>query len=474
MSAPVGVPLWLLLPLVLFAIAGLWLLVIVPLLGGVMYRRRQRSLRKLDEQLEFGLSDYALARRSDWLDRLLSDSHVVAAIESVAAQTGTPVDSVRGRARNDAEEIVPFFNVLLYFRFGYWLARWFLRMMYRIHAEFSDREALAGIGRDTCVVLVSNHRSNIDPFLLIYLSSKRTAISYSAGEWARTWPLRHLLHAIGFYIVRRDGGADQLYHTLVQRYVYLAASHCVPQGLFLEGALSRDGKMQPLKLGLLNYLLKAHGQGSCRDIVFVPVGLSYDRVPEDRTLVEHQGEGFRSKGRLYPLLSLLRFLVLIMPRMIGLAKPYGKVVANFGSPLSLSQWQAATGQPLNVADAQLRRERIGILGEELAAKIEALIPVLPVALLSHVLLEMGEQGIPELQLKRDALALAERIQQQAVTVVLDKNDEERSLSQGLYLLLKRGQVELGGDGRLRVNATGKPLLEYYRNGIPDRLQGSFH
>ena len=118
--------------------------------------------------------------------------------------------------------------------------------------------------------------------------------------------------------------------------------------------------------------------------------------------------------------------------------------------------------------------RIGVLGEELAAKIEALIPVLPVALLSHVLREKCEQGIPELQLKRDALALAERIQQQAVTVVLDKNDEDRSLSQGLYLLLKRGQVELGGDGRWRATATGKPLLEYYRNAIPDRLLGAFH
>ncbi len=180
----------------------------------------------------------------------------------------------------------------------------------------------------------------------------------------------------------------------------------MPQGLFLEGALSRDGEMQELKLGLLNYLLKAHGQGSCKDIVFVPVGLSYDRIPEDKTLIEHSEEGFRDKNRFYAMFSLVRFLVLIMPRMIGLTKPYGKVVANFGSPLSLSEWQQRTGQPLDSVDAGIRRERVGKLGEDLALQIQSLIPVLPVSLLSKGLLLAGEEGIAELQLKRDALVLA--------------------------------------------------------------------
>jgi glycerol-3-phosphate O-acyltransferase len=465
MSTSIGIPFWLLLPISFFALAGLWLLVIVPLLSGVIYRRRQHSLRKLDEQLEFGLSDYAVAPRREWLDRLLSDPQVLAAIEQVAADSGVTIHSVRARARGIAEEIVPFFNVLLYFRFGYWVARWFLRTMYWINVEFSDREALAKIGRDSCVVLVSNHRSNLDPFLLIYLASKRSAISYSAGEWALSWPIRYLLHAIGFYIVRRDGSGDDLHRTLVERYVWLAASHCVPQGLFLEGELSRDGEMQPLRLGLLSYLLKAHGQGNCRDIVFVPVGLGYDRIPEDRTLVEHKEQGFGDKGGLYPLLSLARFLVLIMPRMIGLGKPYGKVVANFGSPLSLSQWLQSRNLLLDATDTQLRRETVGSLGETLAERIEALIPVLPVALLAQVLLR-AEEGVPELQLKRDALALAERLRAAAIPVALEANEEERSFSQAMYLLLKRRQIELAGDGRLCVNADARPLLAYYRNAIP--------
>ena len=465
-SATYMVPVWILLPLSLLALTGLWLIVFVPLLSGYLYRRRLKSLRKLDEQLEFGLSEYALARRSDWLDRLLSDPQVLQAIELVTAQGDESIDDVRARARRDAEEIVPFFNVLLYFRIGYWIARWMLRMLYWIQAEFRDSEALADIGKDSCIVLVSNHRSNIDPFLLNYLASKRSPISYSAGEWARGWPVRQLLHAIGFYIVRRDEGKDQLHRTLLERYVYLAASNCVPQGLFLEGALSLDGEMQPLKLGLLSFLLKAQGQGNCKDIVFVPVGLSYDRIPEDKTLIDHQGVGFRNKNGFYVLFSLIQFLVFTMPRMIGLTKPYGKVVANFGRPLSLSEWQGETGNSLDTDDRSVRRERVGALGEELADRIQAVIPVLPVALLAQSLLGAGDAGTPELQLKRDALLQAEILRKENVLVALDTNREERSFTEALYLLQRRNLVDLGGDGRLRPNAHAMALLKYYRNGIP--------
>ena len=391
-------------------------------------------------------------------------------IESIAADSGEPLEEVSARARRDAEEIVPFFNVLLYFRLGYWLARWLLRLMYWIHAEFADKEALGKIGRDSCVVLVSNHRSNIDPFLLIYLASKRSAISYSAGEWARGWPIRYLLHAIGFYIVRRDGGGDRLHKTLLERYVYLAASNCVPQGLFLEGALTRDGKMQPLKLGLLNYLLKANGQGNCKDIVFVPVGLSYDRIPEDKTLIEHSKQGFGEKNRFYAMLSLLRFLVLIMPRMIGLTKPYGKVVANFGRPLSLVEWQASTGLSLADSEPSLRRGIVDSLGEELAQRIESLIPVLPVALLARGLLDKEKEGISELQLKREALSHADILRQKGVVVALEDNTEDRAFDAALYMLLKRKLIKLGGDGRLHTAPQGLAILEYYRNSIPFPLR----
>lgn len=465
MSDAISIPLWLFLPLLLLAMAGLWLIVIVPLASGYFYRRRQRAFRKLDERLEFGLSEYALARRSDWLDRLLNDEQVAGEIASLAEETGTPIEDVRSRARKDAEEIVPLFKLQLYFRFGYWLAKWLLHLMYQISKRFQDRALLDEIPRDSCVVVVSNHRSNVDPFLLIYLGSKRSAISYSAGEWARGWPIRYILHAIGFYIIRRDGGGDRLYNTLVQRYVYLAASHCIPQGLFLEGALSRDGTMQERKLGLLSYLLKARGANQCRDMVFVPVGLNYDRTPEDRSLVAHSESGFGDKSRWYPIISLLRFLVLIMPRTIGLSRHYGSAVVNYGAPLHLSQWLEENQRSLDPDDANGRRETINQLGEDLSQAIDGLIPVMPVSLLAHVLLEQAS-GISEWQLKSAAIALGERIGAAGFCVAIEDNDEDRAFTLGIYRLTKRRLVEVDASGSLRVNSNAKAVLEYYANSLP--------
>jgi glycerol-3-phosphate O-acyltransferase len=465
-NTPIGIALWLLIVLALFAIAGVWLIVVAPLMTRAFYRRRERAMRMLDERLAFGLSNYVLARRSDWLDRLLNDTVVTAAIaSSVAAGEGTQ-DAVRLRARTYVEEIVPSFSTLLYFRIGYWVMRWVLRALYWIRAEYSDREALGRIGRDSCVVLVSNHRSNVDPFLLIYLVSKRALISYSAGEWALIWPLRCLLHAIGAYIVRRDGSGDRLYRVLLERYVFLSAAHCVPQGLFLEGGLSRDGEMQPLKLGLLSYVLRALGHDHCRDIVFVPVGLSYDRIPEDRVLLAHREQGFRAKSHLYSLGGFLRFAVLMMPRMIGLGRPFGEAVANFGRPLSLLEWQAEFGGALSSEDPQLRRQQVTRLGEDLKARIAELIPVLPVSLIADVLLAAGADGLAELELKQRALARAAELRHAAVPVILNVNGEDHAFSQALLLLWRRRALELANDGRLRVCAAAGPLLEYYRNAIP--------
>ena len=473
-NTTVDVSLWLLLLLALFSLAGLWLIVFAPLLTRTFYRRRERAIRRLDEQLGFGLSNYVLAKRSEWLDRLLNDTVVVAAIAATVATGEGTQEAVRLRARVYVEEIVPSFSTLLYFRVGYWLARWTLRTLYWIRAEYEDRDALGGIGRDCCVVLVSNHRSNIDPLLLIYLASKRAVISYSAGEWALVWPLRHLVHAIGCYIVRRDGGGDRLYRVLLERYVFLAAAHCVPQGLFLEGGLSRDGALQPLKLGLLSYVLRALNHDRCRDIVFVPVGLGYDRIPEDRTLLAHREQGFRGKNRLYSLAAFLRFSVLMMPRMIGLGQPFGQAVANFGRPLSLVQWQAERGCLVDDDDPLLRRQHVTRLGEDLKGRIAALIPALPISLVAEVLLAEGSGGLAELELKQRALSRAAALRLAGVPVIITSNGEDYAFSQALLLLLKRRAIELGVDGRLRITAAGMPLLEYYRNAIPRLMHDERH
>lgn len=451
--------------LLILAAYALFQLLILPLLQRLIYHRSQTVERLLNEELKFGLPPYALANRRLWIDRIVNDLEVKTAIEQAAGASQTN-EAALADARKYAAEIVPNFNALLYFRIFYWLARKCLRLFYWIQVGSSAQSEYEEIAKDSCIVMVSNHRSNFDPLLLIYLTSKTAPISYSAGEWAIVTPFRQFLHAIGFYIIRRDQADNRLYHKILERYVFLATSHCIPQGVFIEGGLSRDGRLQPLKLGLLNYMVKAAGKDSCKDIVFIPCALNYDKIPEDKTLIAHQEEGFKAKGRFYSLFSVLKFVATITTYMMPRRhKPFGYACVNFGSPISLNAWQREHGVVINLQDKAGRRESITALGNELATRVGDLLPILPTCLLAQVLNESDDLPISELNLKVRATKFIEHLIENGAPVFLPNNEGDYALSQGIYVLLSRKIIEPTGDGRFRLVESRRKLLEYYCNTI---------
>jgi len=188
------------------------------------------------------------------------------------------------RVHRYAGEIVPAFNAYVYFRVGYWLAKSFAKMAYRVRLGYTDTAALAAIDPGATVVFVMNHRSNMDYVLVSFLAAERVALSYAVGEWARIWPLQGLIRAMGAYFVRRNSG-DPLYRMVLQRYVQMATEGGVPQAMYPEGGLTTDGRLRAPKLGLLDYMLKGFDPKGARDVVFIPVGINYDRVLEDRSLL---------------------------------------------------------------------------------------------------------------------------------------------------------------------------------------------
>ncbi len=461
---------WQFLVLAGLAVYGIFHLLVLPALHRYFYYRSQAAEQLLDRELGFGLPTYAIASRPIWLDRIINDAGVREVMEESRTRTGESLQAIRQRTRAYAQEIVPSFNVLIYFRFGYWLARIFLRIYYWITVGRSADSDYDRISDDTLVVLVSNHRSNFDPLLLVYLASKRSPISYSAGAWALNFPFKQILHTIGFYILRADAMGDRFYRRVLERYVFLAGSQCVPQGLFIEGVLSRDGRMQPLKLGMLNYLLKAYGHGNCKDIMFIPAALNYDKIPEDRTLVAHRVEGFANKGRFYSLLSFLRFILTVvtyaMPRR---HKPFGYACVNFGVPLSLSAWQQARGEDIATQSGEQRRNSIEALGKDLAQTIEGLIPVLPANVLAHVLSASNDLPISEIKLKVRALNLLTKLSRSGAPVLLPNNDEDYAFGQAIYVLIRRKVIRPTGDGRYELASGHADLLEYYCNTIAHYL-----
>ena len=141
------------------------------------------------------------------------------------------------------DEIVPFFNILAYYRFGYFVSRALLNMFYKVSAEQHGERGAATLPKDAIVVYLMNHRSNADYVLVGYVLTGEVAISYAVGEWARAFPLEYIFKSFGSYFIRRKF-REPLYHTVLERYVQLITRNGVTQGIFPEGGLSRDGKLR--------------------------------------------------------------------------------------------------------------------------------------------------------------------------------------------------------------------------------------
>lgn len=470
MTGSLTLPAWLAAALAALAAVALLDRVVAP---GARWLMRRHALRVLDEvgrDLPFEIPPFRLARRQVLVDRLMSDPAVLRAVAEHAAENGVPLDAASARAEGYAREIVPAFNAYLYFRFGYALARRLARMLYRVRLGWSDEEGLAAIGRESTVVFVMNHRSNMDYVLVAYLAAHRAALSYAVGEWARVWPLQQLIRSMGAYFIRRRSD-DALYRRVLERYVAMATEAGVTQAVYPEGGLTRDGALRPPKLGLLDYMLRGFDPGGARDLVFVPVGINYDRTLEDRTLLLDAASAPERPGLLRAAASTLRFVgrnLLLMAR--NRWHRFGYACVNFGTPVSIRAWCAGRGVDFRGLEREERQARVAELGAELMSAVGRVIPVLPVSLAATVFLRDPEAEWSELELKR---AVAERVEEAQAAgghVYVPRRDMGYAVDVGLRMLTLRRLV-LERDGLYRANPEEAHVLRYYANSIAHLLPG---
>ena len=219
-------------------------------LRAFMRRRFNRAIEDLNTRLKLRIQPFKLAKRQALIDQLIFDPEVLRAVEAYAAENKVPREVAQQRARRYAQEIVPSFSAYAYFGIGTRLARWVSTFLYRVRLGYMDESAMTTVDPDSAVIFVINHRSNMDYVLVTYMASSSSALSYAVGEWARVWLLQNLIRSMGAYFVRRDS-REPLYRKVLSRYVHLAIAGGLTQAMFPEGGLTRDGKLRPPKLGLL-------------------------------------------------------------------------------------------------------------------------------------------------------------------------------------------------------------------------------
>jgi glycerol-3-phosphate O-acyltransferase len=401
-------------------------------------------------------------------EALLADPEVIRAMEEQCRTEHMNEQDARARIEDYIDEIVPYFNVLSYYKLGYNIARVFIPLLYRTDAAYLNRTALTKIPRDDIVLYLMNHRSNADYVVAAYVLARAVSISYAVGEWARVWPLEYVFKSFGAYFVRR-GFRDPLYHTVLRRYVQIITLHGVTQGIFLEGGLSRDGMLRTPKVGLLDYVTRCMPElGTSRDIWLVPVALNYDRVLEDRSLTLELSAGVPRPGRLRQFSTVLQYLLFNVGRLLtGNLRRYGRVQVNFGNPMSLREWSDHNPGVLEQEKEQ-RLPQLQELADEIMEQVATIMPVTPVPLVAAALLSFQETVV-----RRDALlerlgSFRDDLIRRGAQLVQPERDAEEILDRAWRMLSMRRLVVRHGDGYVLLPRQ-RPLLEYYGNSVKHLL-----
>jgi len=468
MSTSITLPLWL--AIVIGALAA-WALLDRLLMPSARWFIKSRANRVLDEvgrRLKIGIRPFQQVKRQALIDRLIFDDKVQQAAQAFADARNMPREVALDQVQRYAREIVPAFNAYVYFRVGYWIGKTLSRTLYRVRIGYTDDAGLNAVPQQSTVVFVMNHRSNMDYIIASYLAAERAVLSYAVGEWARVWGLQQLIRAMGAYFVRRNS-KDELYRRVLERYIAMATEAGVTQAVYPEGGLTRDGLMREPRFGVLDYMLRGFHTHGERDLVFVPLGLNYDRVLEDRTQLlagdttAPKASGLRAIARTLAFVGSQIWLVLR-----SRWHRFGYACVNFGTPVSVRAWAAQRGIDFDHLPREQRQAEVAALGRHLMDQVGRLIPVLPVPLVASVLLQQGDRAIGELELKSAVAELVHGLEAQNARLYLPRGDWDYAIGAGLRMLTQRHLVD-EDEGLYRIRAGEAPMLRYYANSISHLL-----
>jgi len=230
--------------------------------------------------------------------------------------------------------------------------------------------------------------------------------------------------------------------------------------------------MREPRLGVLDYMLRGFDPHADHDVVFIPLGINYDRTLEDRTLLLDREQDGPRPGVLGAAWTTLRFVgqqVALMARSRW--KRFGYACVNFGTPISVREWATARDLDFRRLSKEDRFARIGELARRVMDEIGRLVPVLPVPLVATVFARNPGRGLAELEIKAEAERLIEALEAQGAKIYMPRADRDYALSAGLEMLTLRHVVD-EADGLYTVRADEARLIGYYANSIAHLLPHS--
>ncbi|MBW2249701.1 MAG: 1-acyl-sn-glycerol-3-phosphate acyltransferase [Deltaproteobacteria bacterium] len=464
MTGQITISIWIFLLLIAITILAILDRVLIPSTRWFLRRRVNRVIDEIGKRLDIEIKPFQLTKRRVLIDRLIYDPKVIEAIQIEAQEHDIPRELVQAKVMRYAKEIVPSFNAYLYFRIGYWLAKKIANLLYHVHIGLIDNGQFADIDPDSTVVFVMNHRSNMDYILVAFLAAEKTTLSYAVGEWAKVWPLQALIRSMGAFFVRRKSG-NPLYRLVLERYIHMATKEGVCQAVFLEGGLTRDGLLRPPKLGFIDYMLRSFKPGTDRDIIFIPVGINYDRTLEDRSLLRMLNPDAVKRSRWFIMKTTIRFIWRsIIFILLSRWQRFGYASVNFGQRISAREYCRRNDIDFSKMKRKDRFGEVEKISGHIMASIQNVIPVLPVPLVAAVFVKFPDDLLSAFDVEAHANRIIDEMQVKNAPVFLSTTSRVQTIVTALNMLRIRRLV-IETDGSYKADPEMLNILSYYANSI---------
>lgn len=350
----------------------------------IAYLLRKEALDRIATERLISLGP-ALRYRSEVIEAALRDQQTRRAIHEYIQDKDLSYGAGRRMVRGYLEEIAADQQSLT-IRFMERVLNWFLNRSYA--GLVVDQESLQrvreALGRGP-VVYIPCHKSHMDYLLVSYvLYQNHLAIPYiAAGINLSFWPIGPLFRRAGAFFLRRSFRGAPLYSMAFAKYVEVLLKDGCNLEFFIEGGRSRTGKLGTPKLGFLSIILAAARQAGLKDLSFVPVMITYERVLEDVYYFREQSGTPNPPENLTSMLEGRGVL----------GRKQGKVYLDFGEVIGLQNFLAESG----LKRLPTSREGQMKLGQELArafvGEMNRISKVPPYSLVAGAILSTEKRGI---------------------------------------------------------------------------------
>ncbi|MCP4241462.1 MAG: hypothetical protein GY772_12955 [bacterium] len=395
------------------------------------------------------------------LEVVVSEPRVQQAMRVRAEERRVPLSRVRSDAEKMLREIAANMNstflAVLSALVGFLVRRLFATV------EVSGLEKVAEYAKRHPIVLVPSHRSYFDFMIvsIIFYANYLIPPHIAARENMAFGPFGFLWRRCGAFFMRKSFD-DPLYKEVFRAYVAHLVSEGVTQEFFIEGGRSRTGKTLAPRLGVLSWEVEAFLSTARRDLFFVPIAITYERLVEEGSMVDELEGVEKADESVWGLVRARKYL----------QRRFGSVFVSFAEPISLGDALgdrrsrfAAEATPEAAAE---KRAFVATLGNRIVERINWAVVPNATAVAACALLGERRRGMlrPELVSRMQEVVDLLRLQDVRLTPALVS--DEGSFDESIASMLRMDLVKSVADPRgelLYYDEAKRRALDFYRNSI---------